>query len=65
MPFLDELAQLALARDRIRDVEPRELDLARARILIEAQDFQKPVVDWTVILKLSGAQGMRDIFNSI
>ena len=65
MPLLDELAQLALARDRIRDVEPRELDLARARILVEAQDFQKPVVERTVILKLQGAQRMRDVFDGV
>ena len=59
------MAQLALARDHVRDIETRELDLPRARVLVEVQGFQEPIVEGPVILELQRAQGMRDLLDGV
>lgn len=68
MAFGDELQQLALARDRIREVQPREFDLLRQRAREDAgirELVQHPVVQRAVILEFERAERMRDAFERI
>ena len=65
MPLLDELTQLALARDRPREVQPRELDLARTLPRREAKCLKQPVIERTVLLELKRAQRVRNALDCI
>ena len=57
-PPLDELQQLALAHQRVGEVEARELDLARARR--HRGVGHHPVVELAVVLELQGAERVGD-----
>ena len=61
--LLDQLIDLALARQCIRQIQPGELNLLRSMRRVHL--LKKPIVKWTVILKLKRAQRMRDAFKSI
>ena len=63
--FFDELAELALARDRIREVQARELNLARARHRVEIEGVEEPVIERTVLLEFERADGIRDALDGI
>ena len=63
MSLLDQLQKPPLAHDRLRKIEPRELDLlgmaGRVRFLHD------PVIKRAMVLKLQGAEGMSDPFDGI
>src|SRR5437867_12802412 len=63
MSLLDQLQKPPLAHDRVRKIEPRELDLlgmaGRARFLHD------PVVKRAMVFKLQGTEGMGDPFDGI
>jgi len=66
--FLDELQQLALGKDDVREIEPRELVLARQRPLELAalgKLLDDPVVERPVILELERADRVRDALEGI
>ena len=61
--FLHEFQQLALAHDRIRQVQASKLNLLRTRRGNQA--LQKPVVERTVNLELQSADRVGDVFDRI
>src|SRR5579864_5924401 len=68
MAFGDQLQQLALAGDGIRQVQARKLDLLRQRTGKHAgigQFIEDPVVERPVILEFERAQRMRDVFERV
>ena len=56
--LFDELLEVPLAHDEVREVEPCEFDLAGLRR--EAETVPHPVIEGTVILEFQRAEGMRD-----
>ena len=65
MSFVDELEELALGDDAVLQVEARELDLARASRQLVRQIVHQPVVQGPVILKLEGAQRVRNALKRV
>ena len=63
--LFDELAQLSFTRDRVREVEAGELDLARARVRVKIERVEQPVVERAVLLELERADRMRDALNGV
>ena len=59
--FLHQLQQLALAQQRVGDVQPVELDLLRGK---DAQLLDEPVVERAMVFKLQGADGVGDASRS-
>ncbi len=62
---VDELLQLALARDGEHQVRARELDLPRAARLALPQLVEEPVVERPMVLELERAQRMRRAFDRV
>ncbi len=60
---LDHHPELALARDRVGEVQARELDLARPVRWLQL--VQEPVVQRPVILELQRAQRVRDVLEGV
>ncbi len=60
---LDELPQLALGRDGVREVELGELDLLGPRV--EGHLVEKPVVERPVVLELERADRMRHALDGV
>ena len=61
--FLDEREQLALAHDRVGEVQPGELDLARLRR--HGQVGDQPVVERAVLLELERAERVGDLLDGV
>src|SRR5690606_14891519 len=64
----DERQQLALAGDRVVELEPGELDLLGQGAVEEAplgQSLEYPVVERPMVLELERAQRMRDALEGI
>jgi hypothetical protein len=54
---LDKFQELSLAHDGIGKVEPGKLYLLRT---VNAKLVQKPFIQWTMVLKFQGADGVGD-----
>src|SRR5579884_276973 len=67
VPALDvavrhQFDQPAFAQDGVRQIQTSELDLLR---MINAQRFQEPIVERSMVLEFQRADGMRDAFDGI
>ena len=62
VPVLHQLQQLALAQQRVSQVQPVELDLLR---MIDAQRFAEPVVQRPVVFEFQRADGVGDALDRI
>ena len=60
--FLHQLQQLALAQQRVRQVEAVEFDLLRRE---DAQLLDEPVVERPMVFELQRAHGVRDFFERV
>ena len=60
--LLDQLQQLALAQQRVGEIQPVELDLLR---MIDAELFDVPIVERPVIFEFERADGVRDALDGI
>ena len=65
MPLLNELTQLALARDRAREIQTCELDLTRPLPRRESQSFEQPVIERAMLLELQRTERVRNALNRI
>jgi hypothetical protein len=60
--LLDQLQQLALAHQRVGEVQPGKFDLLR---MIDLQLIEKPIVQRAMVLELQRADRVRDLFDRI
>ena len=63
VPLVDEAQEHALGQDGVREVEPRELVLVRARR--HRQVLDEPVVERPVVLELERADRVRDALDRV
>ncbi len=61
-PGIDQLDELALAHHRMRQVEPRKLDLPR---MVDAELVEEPVIERAMVLVLERAERVRDSLDGV